>query len=179
MALCYRLAEPEDLCFVLESFLDSFKSSHAAGLISMDDWRGVMFPQLSKLLSRPTVEIWVAYNPEARSTQANIYGWLAHEKGWELPYVIYCYVKLGYRKKGLARRLFKKAGIEPAAPFEYAAKTSMLTRKRLRAAIPMASWKPLRIRRNTPETRSNSVKEAHDSERREPPRGVAGPPHPI
>lgn len=157
MALCYRLAEPEDLRFVLESFLDSFKSSHAAGLVCMDDWREVMAPQLAKILARRSVEIWVAYNPGAENPRANIYGWLAHEKGWTQPYVIYCYVKLGYRKKGLARRLFKKAGIDPAEPFEYAAKTSMLTRKRLRAAIPMASWKPLRIRRKTPETRSNSV----------------------
>lgn len=163
--LAYRIAEQEDLRFVLDSFLDSFKPSHAAGLIGMDDWRRVMTEQFFRILERPTVEVWVAHNPQAENPEANIYGWLAHEQGHPLPYVIYCYVKNGYRRKGLARRLLKMAGINPAQPFEYAAKTSTLTKGGVRAAMPLAKWNPLAIRRKHPETRRNSVKDpAHPAQ---------------
>lgn len=152
MSLAYRQAQPEDMRLVEESFLDSYRTSHSAGLIAMDDWRDVMTPQIAKLLARPGVEIIVAYNPQAINDKANIYGWLAHETGHPQPYVIYCYVKQSYRREGLARRLFAQAGIDPTSAFGYAAKVGLLTR--LRTAIPLARWQPLTARfpkRSNPE----------------------------
>lgn len=163
--LAYRNAEPEDMRLIEESFLDSFRTAHAAGLIAMEDWRDVMMPQIAKMLSRPGVQIIVAHNPNAINPRANIYGWLAHETGHPQPYVIYCYVKQGYRKEGLARRLFAQAGIDPAQPFQYAAKTSALTHARIRAAIPQAKWKPLTAR-FTKDTTPETDKDRHVKDKR-------------
>jgi GNAT superfamily N-acetyltransferase len=107
----------------------------------MEDWRAVMEPQLRKLLTRPGVEVWVACHPGEEDHRSDLYGWIAVERGHRQPLVLYVYVKQAYRRQGLARGLFAAVGIDPAAPFSYAAKTSAV--RDLRSKIPLSRWEPL------------------------------------
>lgn len=146
MSLAYRRAAAGDETFVVYSWCASFRSSHTAGLIAMDDWRAVMEPQIRKVLSRPGGEVWVAYHPGETDHVADLYGWLAVERGHALPLVHYVYVKSPFRKHGIARGLFAAAGVDPAAPFFYTCKTYVV--HELRHLIPAARWQPLIARRS-------------------------------
>lgn len=147
-ALAYRSATESDRAFVVDSLVSSFRTAHAAGLIAMDDWRDVMERQVVKLLERPGVVVTVACRPGEEDTGADVYGWIAVEQG-EPPLVLYCYVKQPYRRLGMARGLFRAAGVDPAQPFEFAAKTAVVSK--LLGKIPRAKWHPLRAR-FTPKT---------------------------
>jgi GNAT superfamily N-acetyltransferase len=139
-ALAYRRATGDDLHFVEESFLDSFRTCHTAGLISMDEWHDVMAPQWRRLMARPRMEVAVAYHPGETDHRADLYGWLAVERGHERPYVLYCYVKQPYRRMGVARGLFAYAGIDGDL-FDFAANTGAVSR--VRPKIPRARFRPL------------------------------------
>ena len=143
-SIAYRRATREDMALVVDSFIESFRTAHSAGLIAMDDWRTVMVRQLGLILARPGVEIHVAYHPGDTDHVADVYGWLAVEKTEPLPFVLYAYVKQAYRRLGVARGLFMAAGVHPRSSFEYAAKTGIVTK--LIPKIPGAKWNPLRAR---------------------------------
>lgn len=149
-ALAYRRAGEQDLVFVLDSWLDSYRTAHAAGLIAMEDWRVVMGPQIRKLLQRPGAEVIVAYKPKEASGRADLYGWIAVEGGLAEPHVHYCYVKQPYRRMGIARGLMASAGIEPEGRFRYSCKTGVVSA--LKPKIPRARWAPLvaRFPKNDP-----------------------------
>lgn len=140
MTLAFRPAAAPDLPFVIFSWLASFRDSHYAGLIAMEDWRDVMEPQILKALARPGVEVFVAYHPDEEDKTADLYGWLAVERGHERPFILYCYVKQNFRRMGIARRLFKAAGVDPTCDIAYACKTSVLSR--LARVLPRARHTP-------------------------------------
>jgi hypothetical protein len=142
--IAYRRATAADMAFVVDSLLDSFRTSHAAGLIAMGDWKVVMTRQVALLFARPGVEIHVAYHPGDTDHIADVYGWLALERSPPTPMVLYAYTKQAYRRLGIARSLFKAAGLEPTGPWEYAAKTGLVTK--LLPKMPNAKWNPLRAR---------------------------------
>lgn len=161
MAVEYTTAKPSDLDFVVASWLDSYQSSYSAGLVQMNDWRAVMDPQIRKVLARPGVELYVARNPEADpDLRCDAHGWLACERGfkhrtrkmisgrwkstWEQsdrPLVHYIYVKSAYRKRGIARGLFRAAEIDPIWPFYFTCKTPIV--RDLMRVAPGAEWNPL------------------------------------
>lgn len=143
-AIAYRRATREDMAFVVDSFLESFRTAHSAGLICMDDWRVVMTRQLSLLLARTGVEIHVAYHPGDTDHVADLFGWIAVERAEPTPFVLYCYVKQSYRRMGIGRALLSAAGLEPTGSWEYAAKTGIVTK--LATKMPNARWDPLRAR---------------------------------
>jgi GNAT superfamily N-acetyltransferase len=143
-SLAFRKATAADMAFVVDSFIDSYRTSHAAGLIVMTDWRAVMVRQLALMFQRPGVEAVVAYHPEAESS--DLYGWLAVEHGTP-PLVLYVYVKQPYRRMGIAKALLEHVGISPEARFDYAAKTGVVTK--LAPKMPNARWNPLRARFGT------------------------------
>lgn len=143
-ALAYRPAQTGDLRFVLETFLDSFRLSHAAGLIAMEDWREVMAKQWGKLIAPASAEIVVAYHPGESGQRADLYGWISVDKRTPPPFVLYAYVKQPYRKMGILRGLLLACGLGPDAGFEYAAKTPASSK--LVDKFPRASWNPLRAR---------------------------------
>ncbi len=140
MSLAIRRASKPDMAFVVDSFLESYRTAHAAGLIAMSDWRVVMTRQLGLLFARSGVEVHVAHHPG--ESVADLYGWAAVEKSEPCPLVIYCYVKQPYRRMGIARALLAAAGISPTDTFEYAAKTGVLSK----VSLPNARWNPLRAR---------------------------------
>lgn len=163
MSISYRKAEESDRRLIENSWLESFRSSHVAGLIAMDDWHEVMLPQIRKVLDREGVEVLVAHNPDDDSETSNIYGWAAVERGYEIsfrgrrggrwvdvfdktkdPLVHYVFVKQPFRKLGIAKSLLAKLGVTKEDFCNYTCKTAVLSK----IAIPNAYWKPL-IARHT------------------------------
>lgn len=160
MGLAFRRAEARDKRLIVDSFLESYRHAHAAGLISMESWRDVMAPQFERILSRRGVGTWVAYHPAERDPRADLYGWISVERDFnipmrvkvgmrweeqmvpcEAPLVHFIFVKQPYRRLGVARGLFKAAGVNPVDEFLYTAKTPVLGK--LAAQIPLARWAPL------------------------------------
>lgn len=139
-----RQATADDITFVMHSWVDSYRTAHAAGLIQMSDWAGVMLPQVAKVLARPGVEVLVAANPQNAGTRADIFGWLCHERGHRRPLVHYVYVKDDFRGHGFARLLMRKAGVDPQKEFLHTCKTAVLSK--LSSKIPHARWAPLMAR---------------------------------
>lgn len=160
MSLAFRRAIPSDMRLVVESFLDSYRTAHAAGLIAMEDWRDVMEPQWLKVLARPGVEVHVAHHPDEADPRYDVYGWLAIERGYDevrkvqrdrkwvrrlvradAPLVHYVYVKKLYRKHGIARGLFRAAGVDPRQPFNHTTTTAVVSE--LGDHVPLARFTPL------------------------------------
>lgn len=156
----YRRAVERDQPLIVDSWLESYRCSHAAGLVSMDSWRDVMTPEVLRVLARPGVQTWVAYQPEEQSTRGDLAGWISVERDYEvpmhvleqgrrddrmvpcsLPLVHYVYVKAPYRNAGIARGLFSAAGVLPREEFLYTCKVGLLTR--LASKVPLARWQPL------------------------------------
>ena len=141
-ALAYRPAADQDRDFVINSWLYSYRTAHAAGLIAMGDWPAVMVPQLEKILARPGASVIVAHRPGEEDSRADIYGWIATETGHERPLVHYCYVKQPYRRLGIARGLMAASGV--GDDFMYSCKTAIASKVSHR--IPRARWSPLVVR---------------------------------
>jgi hypothetical protein len=143
-ALEFRNAGSADLHFVEETFLDSFRLAHAAGLIGMGAWRDVMTREWRRLRDRQGVSCVVAHHPGAQDPRADLYGWAAVENSAPVPFLHFAYVKLPYRRMGIGGGLLLACGITPATSFDYAAKTAVCSRMVQR--YPGATWNPLRAR---------------------------------
>lgn len=161
--LKYRAAEAKDWNFVLESWLDSYRTAHAAGLVSMEDWKPLMRRQFQKILSRYGCVTWVAFNPSDPDSGSDLYGWAAVERDFqvpvrkrvnnqweqilensEAPLVHYVFVKQAYRKMGIAKGLLRAAGVDVQEPFWHSSKTPVL--EKLKSKMPQARWNPLLAR---------------------------------
>lgn len=154
--IVYRRAVDRDRTFIVEGFLESYRVSHSAGLIQEPDWFTTMRPHVVKILERPDVEAWVACDPSDVDHIADLHGFIVadptptnylypkdrHPRG--LPLVYYVFVKELYRRRGIARGLFRAVGIDPSRPFYYGAKTGALAR--LDGKIPLARFNPLAAR---------------------------------
>lgn len=161
--LIYRRAQPPDRRFIVESWLDSYKDSHTAGLIPMESWYSTMRPIIQDILDRPGVTAHVAAWAGESSGAADLAGWCAVERGFlvqvrarrfrryvkrlvvcQEPLVLYVLVKQPYRRTGIARALFAAAGVDPEQPFRYACRTGVLSK--LKAKVPHATWEPMVVR---------------------------------
>lgn len=143
-SLAFRRAQEQDMRFVVRSWVDSYRTAYAAGLIQMRTWREVMEPQVQAVLDRPGCRVWVAYAPDEDDDRADLYGWCAAEPEHDQPLLHYVFIKHAYRKMGIARGLLRKAGIDPERPFTYTCKTAAAAR--LRHKIPGGRWNPLPAR---------------------------------
>ncbi len=158
MSLAYRRADAGDLDFIIGGWVDSYRTSRAAGLIQMADWPGIMSDQVRKVLARPGVVAWVAYHPGEKDRIADLYGfivvetdyevvrsdringrWQRHRVKADVPLVHYVMVKQAFRRMGVARGLFKAAGV--GGQFNYTCHTPIVTT--LAAKIPGARWEHL------------------------------------
>lgn len=158
--LAFREATELDLPFVVSSWVDSYRTAHAAGMIPMPLYERMMRECVAWVLSRPGMKIWVAYRPgEDPELKTDLYGWLAVESDvmtpvrvrkdgkWTeelvpagLPLVHYCFTKQAYRRLGIARALLTAAGVPSGKPFLYACKTALVSQ----LPLPGGSrWTPL------------------------------------
>lgn len=135
------------------------------------DFSAVHEVTLAALLQRPGLTAWMAYNPRERAPH-DLYGFLVSEtkpniptyvrgsfdvetqrpvyelriEYSDLPLVHFVFVKQTYRRLGIARQLFKVAGIDPAAPFLYTCKTANVSKLEKAGLMRQARWFPLSAR---------------------------------
>lgn len=157
MSLAYRPAEPEDLSFIIDGWKDSYRTSRAAGMIQMDDWDAIMADQVKKVLARPDCQTIVAYHSGETDRIADLYGFICVERNYDIhinefvggrhrrrmvrtgvPLVHYIFVRQMQRENGIARGLFKAAGVDPSDRFNYSCRTGVVSD--LAAKIPRAEW---------------------------------------
>lgn len=155
MSFAIRPADAGDRTFIIQNWLDSYRTAFSAGLIAMEDWYKVMWPQVEKVLDRPGVRTLVAHETDETERVADLYGFITFDPAMRhllgrdkratiLPTVVYVYVKGSHRRWGYARKLFAAAGIDPRSEFVYVCDTEAT--KRLRMKIPNAKWAPLSAR---------------------------------
>lgn len=150
--LVYREWRPSDRRFVVGAWRDSYRTAHAAGMVPMPLWDEVFERCADWVLARPGVEVWVAAHPtEDPATRADLYGFAAVERSVSVPgpdgqlvpadgpLVHYVFVKLGYRRRGIARGLLAAAGVRADMPALYTCKTGVVSR----VAPPSWRWAPL------------------------------------
>lgn len=140
-AIAYRRATEADFVFVVQSWLDSYRTAHAAGMIAMERWYLVMEPEVRAVLARPLCTAWVAHNPGGEQG-SDVYGWLALELGEGPPLVFYVYVKHPYRRMGIAAGLLAHAGVDVTREWHYACRTAVCAK----LALGRARWTPLTAR---------------------------------
>lgn len=150
--MIFRAATISDRVFIVSSWLDSYRDDPLAGMIAMDDWYPTMWPQVERLLNRPTATTIVA----CESDDSLLYGFICAEldharprsRRHHPPLVHYCYVKAPYRRweprPGIASQLFDAIGIDPSGQFDYTYKTR--TVNQLARKIPLASHQPMLAR---------------------------------
>lgn len=152
--IIHRPATPADRAFICDSWISSYRTSYAAGLIPMSAWHGIMWPIVEGYLDRPNVRTLVAV---AKRDPSFLFGFLAADTteqrepdGRTWPALVhYVFVKAAYRRTGLARGLFEAMGIEPRGRWAYASKTAVIAK--LAHKIPLAKWNPLLARFDTQE----------------------------
>ncbi len=142
MTVIHVPATTEHRVFIIDAWIGSYRLSHSAGIIAMDDWRAVMWPTVEKLLDRAGTRTLVAVE---KRDQTAMYGFITVDTNdTASPFVFYIYVKEPYRRAGMARALFEAAGIDPRFPYRYACRVALLSK--LTAQMPMARWDPLSAR---------------------------------
>lgn len=147
--IAFRQAKPDDRFFVIDAWIQSYRTSRSAGILSMESWRPVMWPQIERILDMEGTETLVAYETEEESRYADLYGFISFNVSVKPPIVFYAYVKQAYRKAGIARRLFGEAGINPESRFTYACKTGIV--HELERKIPFARHNNLVARFDKPQ----------------------------
>lgn len=132
--------DSEDRAFIISAWSSSYKSSHFAGLIASEDWPAIMHRQLGRILDWPGTTALVAGEPDGF-----LYGFIAGDTSRRLPIVYYVYVKDPFRSQEeiapsgvviegrrsgprYARGLFAALGVDPAQPFLYTCRTSVVSR---------------------------------------------------
>lgn len=145
--------------FIVSAWCDSYRLSHAAGMVPMPMYEEHYREYVKWVLARSGVRLIVACHPESTS---DLYGFASVEhdvmvprqersKGsWQrrvspagMPMLQYVYVKQAYRKLGIGTGLVMAAGLNPAEPFLFAAKTPVVKDCPLFAN---GRWSPLTIR---------------------------------
>lgn len=151
MALLLRDLREEDEGFVLSSWCKSFKSSYAAGVIPNHRYHAIYGEVVQGILSREGIQVVVAEETES----GLVIGWCCAEDGLHyltrtvdghkdhgvVPILHYVYVKLPYRRLGIARELLDRTCIDLEAPFLYTFESVM--GPRLAAKFPTGRHDPV------------------------------------
>ncbi len=159
MTLAFRPAADHDQTFIVDAWVSSYRTAHAAGMISMATWRAVMWPEVERVLRLPNTRTFVAYETDETDHVADLYGFISVDTAAPPPIVWYVYTKEAYRRggngrlwdgHGLARKLFAAAGVDPTSPFVYGCKTSVVAELSRLRKIPSAKWDPVSTRFDNP-----------------------------
>lgn len=152
-ALAYRQSDAGDLPFVYSSWGDSFRTSRCAGIGQMSRWKQRSHEDITDILARPGVAVWVAYHPGEVDRRSDLYGFVAVERDYidsrkrlvlDIPLVHYVYVKAPYRLMGIARGLFAAADV--GLQFNYSTSTSAVADLQRAGKMPGARWEHLAAR---------------------------------
>lgn len=179
-----RRARPDDVAFVIDTWVESFRNTYAAGVVPMEHYQADYRKYVSWILEKRRPTVLVAYDAEAEVPGAELLGFLAFEEKATYPtgnttrtvgpVVHYVYVKEYARERGLARALFAAGRIDQHGAFVFTFKPTDLDKSR----VPRARWNPLIARHplmhpKTPTPTEQTTNEAQDGEVSRP-RGRAG-----
>lgn len=146
MTIAHRPASASDRPFIIDSWVSSYRTSHSAGMISMDSFHRVMWPEVERVLDLPGTLTVVAYETTAPDSVADLYGFVCADFLDSIPLVHYVYTKGSYRRAGIAAGLMKAINIDPRAPFRFTCKTAAAAELLRHRKIPCAKHDPLTIR---------------------------------
>lgn len=151
--IAYRLALPvdPDRKFIIASWLDSHQYSNTAGLIAMDSWYDVMWPQIARVLDRAGTVTAIAHDADDVDVFVGFASAQPQRRTGIMlmplaPLLHYVYVKDAFRGAGVARRLLKAVDIDARAPFDYTCSTPDSSELTKAGKLNLARWRPLRAR---------------------------------
>lgn len=164
MRLVYRTMRPGDRDFVIGNWLASYRKSHTAGMIPMDQWQPIMSPIFNRIVDLPDARTLVVADTAIEPGLPDLFGFIVWREAvshtvWRdsaehieiAPLVYFVYVKYDYRGNGFARGLMRAAGIDPSSAFIYACETRASLSLQEKRKLPRARWRPLVGRRLTEE----------------------------
>lgn len=111
-----RLANQDDVPFVLDAWTRSFRESPWAGTVRNDEYQKVQRSTIAGLLARGS-RIHVATD----ASGSRLLGFCVVEAG---RYLHYCYVKRPFRNLGLARDLVRASGMHVPGVFTHRTRAS-------------------------------------------------------
>lgn len=153
MSLAYRDAGPEDRHFIGDGWVRSYQHAKTAGIIGVASWFRVMIPEVTRIIEWPGTRTLVAYETTETSRLADLYGFIVAAPAAAPPIVFYVFVAEPYRRRGVARGLFRALGIDPQQRFVYACTTGIVSKLYGERKIPFATWDPLVARFSPEDTR--------------------------
>lgn len=119
-----RLVKPSDLRFIVTSWMESFRSSHASGVLGFREYFQQHEMKFMEILNREKVRCVVAINPQEQEEGYEIYGYLVHELGHKLPVIHWVYTKHAFRGHGVGKFLLESEKINPRHSFVYSMRTA-------------------------------------------------------
>lgn len=146
MTISHRPASPSDRPFIIDAWVSSYRTSHSAGMISMDSFHRVMWPEVERVLDLPATVTVVAFETSAPADSPNLYGFICADFVDATPLVHFVYTKAAYRRGGIATGLMKAVNIDPRAPFRFTCKTAALAELIRHRKLPCAKHDPLTVR---------------------------------
>ncbi len=145
----FRFPAMDDLPFIYDTWVESFRLSHAAGPIPMDMYRTLYREIIRRVITQPTAMCLVAYNVHI---PRQICGYVVFERG-EVPTIHYCFVKHWMRGHGMAKALLATALIDPRKPFLYTFKSRVMTD--LKNAWSGGRFDPIDIRKRLSQSKES------------------------
>lgn len=136
-----RPSVPDDRPFIVDTLLESFRKSFAAGPLPPDIYRPAYRRAINRILDRPTERTLVL------ETEGVLIGWISYERRTPVHLLHYCYTKKDYRREGVARELMRKAGIDPKQPFYVTFWSPKTDELRDAGAWSGARWNPAIVRK--------------------------------
>lgn len=153
MTISHRPASPSDRSFIIDAWVSSYRTSHSAGMISMESFHRVMWPEVERVLDMPGTVTVVAYETSAPAdSMTNLYGFVSADFADSLPLVHFVYTKAAYRRGGIARGLMRAIRVDPEKPFRFTCKTAALAELIRHRKLPCAKFDPLTVRYATRRT---------------------------
>ncbi len=163
-----RAAIAEDRDFIVSGWSASLRSSRDIPLVPMATYAATFRPIVARHLELARAVV-------AHGESGVLFGFIVYDSATyhvELGrrrvtldgYVLYVYVAAPFRRRGIARRLFAAAGIDPTQRFGYACRTR--SSWELRSKIPLAEYEPYRAR-------YEEIEDGRSAEREEQQAGAA------
>jgi len=160
MRLVIRPAIATDHDFIAATWSTCWHKPREISPITPAAWRTAVWDSVPAIIARPDVSVLVAGDADKTDRVADLFGWIAFKPhavelipntytrrpvyqladGGPLALVFCVYIKGNYRRNGIARALFARAGIDPRADFAHVCHTR--TVDDLADKIPNAVWCP-------------------------------------
>lgn len=151
---------PCDRAFIAATWSAYWRRPPEASCLSPTAWRSAVWQSVPGILERNGMRALVAADADTTDGLADLFGWIVWKPravecvmnkytrrpmynlvdGGPMPLVFFVFVKAAYHRLGIARGLFRAAGIDARADFAYACHARAASD--LSNKIPNAEWCP-------------------------------------